>query len=244
MKKILSKVPGFEVAYSLWQRRTGNSLEELLEHFARSRQGDVYFIQIGANDGVGNDPFVDVLTRFSWRGICVEPQAKAFSALKAHYARNARIVVENAAIAEQTGTQTMFRISFSDDKWASRLTSLRHDVLEKQIESGYVGRKAKEQGIAPPHDRESWISEEVVTTLTFADLLAKHDMPRVDALLLDVEGYEWPILRQFDFAKHKPSFVALERMHLSDADRANIVSLLGTHGYRVRKTRQNFVGLC
>lgn len=242
MKKFLLRIPGIESAYTAWQRRPGNSLEELLERFASTRKEEVYFIQVGANDGVGNDPFVDVLDRFRWRGVCIEPQPKPFAALKKHYESNERVLVENAAIAEKSGSQKMFRISFSEDNWASRLTSLRRDVLEKQIECGYVESKARENGVVPPADKATWISEVAVTTITFGDLLKKHDLPRVDALLLDVEGYEWPVLRQFDFARYKPPFVALERMHLPSCDRAKIVELLKGHGYTLKKTRQNFVG--
>jgi FkbM family methyltransferase len=227
----------------MWMRRPGNSLEELLERFARGQSSEIYFIQVGANDGVGNDPFVDVLNRFSWRGICIEPQERAFAALQEHYAGNPRVSLENAAIAERTGTETMFRIAFSEDSWASRLASLRRDVVEKQIESGYVEAQARISGVIPPADRACWIREERVTTVTFADLLAKHSVRRVDALLLDVEGYEWPILSQFPFELHKPQFIALERMHLKERDRASILGLLRKQGYRVRKTRQNFVAL-
>lgn len=243
MKQILLKIPGIEAANSLWQRRPGNSLQELLERFALSQKREVYFIQVGANDGVGNDPFVDVLNRFRWRGICIEPQPAPFASLKKHYEGNERVIVENAAIAEQSGTEIMFRISFSEENWASRLTSLRREVLEKQIECGYVESKARAHGIVPPADKATWISEVSVSTITFSDLLKKHVFPRVDALLLDVEGYEWPVLRQFDFTNHKPTFVALERMHLSPSDRAKIVHLLAGHGYQIKKTRQNFVGI-
>ena len=243
MKKLLFQIPGAECAYSMCIRRPGNSLEELLEAFARSQQGEVFFVQIGANDGVGNDPFVDVMTRFSWRGVCVEPQPKAFAALKENYATNPRVSVENAAVAEATGTRKIFRISFSDESWASRLATLRQDVLEKQITSGYVAAKAKAAGIVPPADKTTWIREEEVHTITFADLLTKHKMPKIDALLLDVEGYEWPILKQFDFVRFEPRFIALERMHLSDEDRLQITRLLRRNRFRVRKTKQNLVAL-
>lgn len=117
MKKLLLKIPGIESAYTIWQKRPGNSLEELLERFTRTRKEQVYFIQVGANDGEGKDPFVKTLRQFDWKGICVEPQAKAFAALKKNHADNKNIVVENAAIDEKTGAQTMFRVSFSDDFW-------------------------------------------------------------------------------------------------------------------------------
>lgn len=243
MKNLFLKIPGVESAHTAWQRRPGNSLEELLERFASTREGEVYFIQVGANDGEGKDPFVKVLRQFNWKGICVEPQAKAFAALKMNHAGNKNIAVENAAIAEETGVQTMFRISFSDDFWASAISSLRRDMVQKHIDCGYMETKAAKSGVTLPEDKRSWICEVTVSTITFADLLSRHDLPRVDALLLDVEGYEWKVLSQFDFDRYRPAFVALERMHLSPTEQNKIVTLLKNKGYRVRKTQQNFVAV-
>ena len=116
-------------------------------------------------------------------------------------------------------------------------------MVQKHIDCGYVETKALANGVTLPEDKASWISEVVVPTITFADLLDKHGLPRVDALLLDVEGYEWKVIKQFDFDRYKPAFVALERMHLTPLERSKIVKLLKSKGYRVRKTQQNFVAV-
>ena len=62
---------------------------------------DLFFIEIGANDGKMHDFVFKRVNKQHWRGILVEPVGYYFERLKAHYAGNDHLILENAAIAEQ-----------------------------------------------------------------------------------------------------------------------------------------------
>lgn len=49
---------------------------------------DFFFIQIGAHDGIMDDPIHEWIERFGWRGIFVEPQSAPFNRLKTGYIEN------------------------------------------------------------------------------------------------------------------------------------------------------------
>ena len=45
-------------------------------------QKNVFFVQVGANDGVQSDPINHFVSEYGWRGILVEPQPAIFKKLK------------------------------------------------------------------------------------------------------------------------------------------------------------------
>src|SRR5829696_1072602 len=57
---------------------------------------DVFFVQVGSNDGVQGDPIHDlIISRQNWRGIFIEPISFLFSRLRKNYGDSARFVFEN-----------------------------------------------------------------------------------------------------------------------------------------------------
>lgn len=59
---------------------------DFLNRFSRTRRGKVNFIQIGANDGLRNDPVREFIIRDRWQGILVEPLPAVFAMLQHNYA--------------------------------------------------------------------------------------------------------------------------------------------------------------
>src|SRR5215203_3467954 len=58
------------------------------------------FIQIGANDGLVNDPFYKFIRRDNWKGILIEPQKDVFQKLQRTHAGNDQLTLANFAIGE------------------------------------------------------------------------------------------------------------------------------------------------
>ena len=52
--------------------------------------------------------------------------------------------------------------------------------------------------------------EEEVRCLSVATLLARHSIVRLDLLVIDTEGWDWRILRQFDLARLQPKLLLYE----------------------------------
>jgi FkbM family methyltransferase len=65
---------------------------------------------------------------------------------------------------------------------------------------------------------EPYIACENVPCDTLRNILAVHDVMRVDLLHIDTEGYDYRVLRQFDFDRFRPR-VVLSRTHASPEDR-------------------------
>lgn len=72
-----------------------------------------------------------------------------------------------------------------------------------------------------------------VPATTLASLLARHGVERVDVLHIDVEGYDWEVLRQFDFDRYHPAVVRLETCSLPGDQRTEAREHLATRGYEV-----------
>ena len=60
-------------------------------------------VQIGANDGIVDDPLREFLLRGLWRGVLVEPVPYLFERLRRNYSSRPDLAFANVAIASQRG---------------------------------------------------------------------------------------------------------------------------------------------
>jgi FkbM family methyltransferase len=202
------------------RRPPARPIGQVIFEFAR-RHRHAFVVQVGVHDGTAIDPLRDELLRRPWRGILLEPVPYVFERLKANYGRYDRLILENAAIADEDGTREFHHLPQTDDnsmwKWYDALGSFRREVV--------LGHK----NLIPD------IEERIVTTsvpcLTFDSLCKKHGVERLDVVQIDTEGYDLEVLRLIDLARWQPSLVMYESMHLGDEDRAAARSLLDEHGY-------------
>jgi hypothetical protein len=80
------------------------------------------------------------------------------------------------------------------------------------------------------------VVKENVTCLTLSDLISKHGVKRVDVLQLDAEGYDYRILRQFNFEKFRPFIINFEIVNLRKGELAQCKQILEKHDYLYAKT--------
>jgi hypothetical protein len=64
-------------------------------------------------------------------------------------------------------------------------------------------------------------------------LLAETGLRHVDLLQIDVEGWDYEILKMVDFTRMKPAIINYEHAHLNPDDWDAAVGLLVRNGYRV-----------
>ena len=79
-----------------------------------------------------------------------------------------------------------------------------------------------------------------VRCLTFDDLLA--DVDYVDLLYIDAEGYDFELLKLFDFDRLAPEIVRFEHVGLSQGEWDEAVRLLAHHGYRTVREEDDTSG--
>ena len=122
-------------------------------------------MQVGANDGVGNDFLYQFKSKIA-KGILLEPRTDTYKQLEKNYSGNSTFHPYHAALDQTDGHRDIYKISFSNCRWATGLSSFNKQVLIKHFENGYVQKKAKEEGITIPDDKTKWIASESVRTIS------------------------------------------------------------------------------
>lgn len=178
---------------------------------------EFFFVQIGAHNGVDDDPIREFVVRYHLSGLMVEPQPLVFPELTKNYASEPQLIFENAAISHKDGDAKMYYARNGNGEPTSVLATFRREMLESR-----VGRWAK-------------IEEVSVATRTFQTLFATHSIRRVDLLQIDAEGFDCEILKLFDFKVYSPMIVRFEQINVSRLDLAEAVKLLANLGYQLHR---------
>jgi FkbM family methyltransferase len=193
---------------------------------AMARAGsDFFFVQIGANNGVNDDPIHEFVVKYHLCGILIEPQPLVFLELKRNYAAEPQLIFENAAISHKDGEAKMYYAKAKNGELTSGLTTFRREVLEYQI-----GRRAK-------------IEEINVPAQTFRTLFTKHAVRRVDLVQIDTEGFDCEILKLFDFKAYSPMVVRFEHIHLTRQELTQAVTMLSNLGYELHRDTLDLVAI-
>ncbi|MEX1002139.1 MAG: FkbM family methyltransferase [Crocinitomicaceae bacterium] len=232
---LLGLDPGFmSVYYRLFFKPKPHSLEAFIDEKLRDTPR-VHFLQIGGNDGYAKDPIFKFVKKYPWRGIIVEPQQEVFhKRLKKTYRFEKKVILENLAIADQTGRKKLWKIAVSNSRWATGLATFNRDTLIYQIERNYVSDRLKREGKPIPETIEDYLTYEEVNCTTIHDLLLKHRFEKPDLLQIDTEGYDFEIIKTIDFQRLKPKLISFESEHLSESDRKACEALLTAQGYSLQ----------
>jgi FkbM family methyltransferase len=199
-----------------------------LERFALA-SGPVTFVQLGAHDGLTNDPLHDfVVSRPNWSGVVVEPVPEHYTALKLTYAGlTTRVRFERAVVGSHSGHAPFYRLR----DVPGLPTALR--------QVGSLSREHVEQYAADVLDL-SLVVEDNVASTTLSDLLDRHGVTHVELLHMDIEGAEPLVLSQIDFdAPWAPRALLFEHNHLSASDFSYWKTRLRAAGYALEHGRQD-----
>jgi FkbM family methyltransferase len=192
--------------------------ELILRHVNLVRGKDFFFVQVGANDGIRVDPIRKYIVEFHWRGILVEPQPKVFDTLRENYRSEPQLHFENAAIAEQDGTLTLYCLDESVDlPVGSAWASFKKDNVRRFL------------------SKDAPVNEFQVPAVSMSTLLAKHGARSVDLLQIDTEGYDGKVLKSWMETGINPAVIRFEYPLLSRAELHSCLSALADRGYRFLK---------
>ena len=76
-----------------------------------ARQGDdIFAMQVGAIDGVLHDQLHPFTLSYGWHGLLIEPVGHLKRRLVSNYAGAPGLKFENAAIADEDGNRTLYRV--------------------------------------------------------------------------------------------------------------------------------------
>lgn len=179
---------------------------------------EIFFVQIGAHDGLHYDPVRSFVTKYHWRGILVEPQPEIFKRLVANYKDESQLILENIAIDSQDGQATLYAFKKTDElpDHATMLASFNRGALEHNS-----------------HNYKGEIEELSVPTLTLTSLLSKYQVNKLDLLQIDTEGHDFRIIQMLAGSHIKPTIIHFENAGMNTEQLYECYELLHGWNYRV-----------
>jgi len=191
-----------------------------------------FFVKVGANDGITGDPCSDLLLRTQrWKGLLIEPVPYCLARLEANFSDRTRFSFAPVAIGSKEGEAPFYYV---DERAKAALPGL--PPYFDQLGSFSREHIVKHLGGA----LEPFIVERRVPVRRLSPLLDERGIGEVHLLHVDVEGFDFEVLKSLDFPKHAPVLVFIEHKHLGEADRAAMAGLLRANGYSVRDCGGDF----
>lgn len=199
---------------------------------------DFYFIQIGACDGKQFDPIYKQVTSNQLAGLLVEPIPHLFNKLQKNYTNNVNLAFENSAITTYDGNIQMFTITEEGLKvlpsWAIGISSIHDD-------KNGIGEKYWNEHQEKHPDKDKVNFELIkkhrikldVNALTLSSLYSKHQINKVDLMVLDTEGHEYSILNQLKDLNTLPKLIRFEISNIKN-EYGDITNLLCELGYKYK----------
>lgn len=174
------------------------------------------FVQIGANNGVMDDPLYKYLIASPWIGLMVEPNPAMIDELKNNHKNTvSTLSFSNNAIGKQ-GKFTLY--------WSP---------LNPGVASFDKLHVVKHLG----SDQDS-IEEVVVDCIGFNDLLNQFPAFNCcDLLILDTEGFDAKIIMSIDFNRFYSDVILFEYIHTEPNELETVSTLLEKQGYALYDCR-------
>ena len=220
-------------------------LDKRLQPFLRP---DFFFVNVGANDGVINDPIYPFIAKYGWRGIAVEPVPHVFERLRVNYRAFPDVVLEQVAISEQTRPIWFVRPGSGSAEYAvqqigsldaanvhERLTCLRQvpnqgPTYAEGLDAPLVHDTHFEEALVTP-DVAEYVDRADVECISFNALMERHEVDHVDFLNIDTEGCDWEVLRSVDFDRYRPELLCVEVTALADGETDELNALIEDQEY-------------
>jgi FkbM family methyltransferase len=182
-----------------------------------SQGGMPTVVQVGACDGVENDPLRFLLLKGRARAILVEPNPFAFTRLQKTYAGVPNVTLIQAAIGEHDGEVDFYRAKTPDlrgpeDEALQYASFYREHLLKCNVE---------------PHQ----IERITVSARSLSSLIAELGLEQIDLLQIDAEGFDGAVVRMALKLPVKPSCINFEHLHLTLHERAPLFDLLKDNDY-------------
>lgn len=194
------------------------------------------FIEAGAFDGITHSNTI-LFEEVGWKGILIEPSKEGFK--KCLINRPNCISVNKALVSFKDFKKSNYvkgdfnfdTMSSVDAKRTSKLRRKKYKRLNKlyQLPLTYILDYFKQK-----RKTENNI---LVESIPLSNLLKDLSIEEVDLLILDVEGYEYSVLKGINFKIHKPEIIVIE---IYTNQFKKITKLLIKNGYKTPVNLTNF----
>ena len=186
----------------------------------------VFFLQIGASDGIRNDPFREHIIQNNWSGIFVEPIPWAYKELRKNYlyksSQNLKFV--NAAISIDN-SNNLNLYTFKEDFLMSLPMTARVNYQQKTSFN-----KTWVLNHAPTEDVIEKIS---VPSYSVTEIIKQYSIKKdLELMAIDAEGLDAEIIMSLDFSVVKPKTIFFEH-HTLGKSYDTLMNFLTSNGYLV-----------
>ena len=213
--------------YNFYHKSSFPSMDHFVNAYA-SVKSDVFFVQVGANEGSTEDPLYRQIRLKNWKGILIEPLRDEYRALQENYKDCPDLIFENVAISQQDELRPFYYVNKEKGNvpfWVTKLSSFDRSITEQVNE----------------HYPNAVVESFDVRCTTLEHLLEKNDTSKVNLLFIDTEGFDYEILKTVNFDKVVPDVVIYESRHLSKEDHAESIAMLQKLGYNIYKAEHDTV---
>lgn len=245
----LSEVYGIHVWAASWMEQKDSTSQLNIEHLLAAYisrlqriKDDIYFVVIGANDGVSNDSLAYFIMNNNWQGVFVEPLPDIFLKLVLNYYQfQNRLKFENSAISDISVSSTISRVKpiavqkGDVPNWAYGVASLHKD---RNAIGGYSSGKLLEHKmdeLTYKNIENNTVCQDI-RCITFQDLVEKYEITEIDVLQIDCEGHDYSIFQQIDLSIFQPYFIKIEICNLTKTEFEWTVNKLISYSYIIYKT--------
>lgn len=212
-------------------------------------QGRIRVVQVGANDGVVNDPLHDFLMkhRDQTEVLLIEPQPYLIPMLAANYQNHPAHHIQNLAVGER-GSLLLHTIDERywtecappyADGWPAYRAPTGVSSSDREIVLAYLRRYYK--GELPVEDLIVDFSTEC---MPLTELMERARFaPAVDVLQVDCEGFDDEVLYNSSLDRLKPKLINFEETELSPERLAKLSSALSELGYTLQSTGNDVLAI-
>ncbi len=187
--------------------------DRFVDNFLLHGKRDGVFVDVGAYDGVALSNTYYFEKELGWQGICIEPNPLAFEKLS----RNRQCASLNCGVGGQEEVLEFLKLPGDLDLGSGFVKYFNESSYYK--DPAFIAKVTSDGG-------------ELVNipVRRLNDLLAEHDVTRIDYLSIDTEGADFEVLSAIDFNKVEIEVIGIENSCFGD----RIISFLSRRGYDLK----------
>jgi len=191
-------------------------------------------MQVGANDGKSDD-FLRSSINKDTKVLLIEPIESAFLDLKNNYSDFTNVEFINKAIDIEKGKKKIYSVNPTHyDYYKKKYNS--KDVSWLTVLASFEESHLINHGVKPNH-----IHSTDVDCTTFKDLIEQYNFNKLDLLIIDTEGYDNVLVKNFlEDTKIRP-LIIFEWIHMKKNDAKNVIELLEANNYKFFKLNKDLI---
>lgn len=194
-----------------------------------SKQSGLSVVQVGANDGVTNDPVFRSIIKYASVALLIEPQEELIPSLRTSYSEySGNLIIENKAVSDKHGHMDMYTLSREAAISYSNKTGLNPTGIAS-FQKSHLLKALVRHNVCNDMAEDMCIRCRVVECEPLSSILMRHSLEDIDVLQIDAEGSDWIILKTL--GRMRPPVINIEWAHLNDQNRMECTEWMESNGY-------------